>query len=410
MKGFRELAGVVTLPYATPSGELVTKPGHNQGTGVYLAMPPELEPDIPDSPTRGELVQAIKQIWRPWKAFKFASEADRGAMLATIIGAVCRPALPTAPGTVFDAPVQGSGKTLAAEAVAALVRNRRGVAAYTSGANAEAEMSKRVVALCMEGAQVLTLDNIKGHFDSNVLAAFLTSGRVEGERILGGNSTFSGEARLVVLLTSNNASLSRDLGRRFLKVRIDTGAETPQALTFGFDPVERAMAERLAIARGVCMVVAGFHAAGSPVLGQGEAGFPAWARLVRSCVIWLQREGLTTEAGVGAVSDPGACLLEGAGADDPDQIAWGALLEGLAASFGVGETFTAKDLLPVCRVGQPSEIAEALGEFLSPGKRELSALSIGRVLGNRRDRIVGGLALRGGKDRKNANVWWIEKI
>ena len=406
MMAFKELAGVVTVPYVTPAGEIVTRPGHHQGTGVYLALAPELEPEISDTPNRGELVAALRQVWRPWGSFRFASAEDRGAMLATIIGAVCRPALPTAPATVFDAPVQGSGKTLAAEAVAALVRGRRGVAPWTGGNNAETEMTKRMISLCLEGAQALLLDNIKGFFDSNVLAAFLTSGRVEGERILGGNATFSGEARLVVLATSNNASLSRDLGRRFLKVRIDTGTETPQALAFDFDPVERALTERLAVASAVCTIVAGFQAAGAPTLGRGDVGFPAWSRMVRSCVIWLQDEGLTEEAGLGRVGDPGAGLLEDAGNDDPDQIALGMLLHGLHEVFGNGGQFTAADVFKLWQGGQPAEVVEALGEFLSAGKREHTALSIGRALGNRRDRIVGGLVLRAGKlDRTKKQYW-----
>ncbi|WP_374487011.1 hypothetical protein [Zoogloea sp.] len=403
---FRELAGVATVPYATPNGEVVTRPGHHQGTGVFLALAPELEPNIPDSPTRGEVVGALRQLWRPWSSFRFAGDEDRGAMLATIIGATCRPALPTAPGTMFDAPVQGSGKTLAAEAIAALVRGRRGVAPWSGGSGAEAEMSKRLVALGLEGAQALLLDNIKGHFDSNVLAAYLTSGRIEGERILGGNSTFSGEARLVVLGTANNANLSRDLGRRFLKVRIDTGTETPQALRFGFDPVERAIVERQAIAAGVCAVMAGFFAAGSPALGTGEAGFPAWSRMIRSCVLWLQGEGLTEEAGIGHTGDPAASILEGAGADDPDQAALGQLLEGLGETFGLGTPFTASDVLKLWSAAQPTGVVEALAEFLGAGKRDHSALSIGRALGNRRDRITGGLVLRAcGKDRDKKQVW-----
>lgn len=403
---FRELAAVVTAPYATPQGEIVTKPGHHQGTGVYLALAPELEPDISLSPTRAELVAALQQLWRPWESFRFAGDEDRGAMLATIISAICRPALPTAPGTMFDAPVQGSGKTLAAEAVAALVRGRRGVAPWSGGTGAEVEMSKRLVSLGLEGAQALLLDNIKGHFDSNVLAAFLTSGRIEGERILGGNSTFSGEARLVVLGTANNASLSRDLGRRFLKVRIDTGSETPQALSYGFDPVERALVERLSISAGVCTLAAGFFASGAPTLGRGEAGFPAWSRMVRSCVLWLQGEGLTEEAGIGRVGDPAASILEDAGADDPDQAALGQLLEGLREAFGLGTPFTASDVLKLWTAAQPAGVVEALAEFLSAGKRDHSALSIGRALGNRRDRITGGLVLRAcGLSRDKKQVW-----
>lgn len=408
---FANLASVAGLPFVTTSGEVVSRPGYHQGTGVYLALQPADEPDIPASPNRGQLVTALRQVWRPWASFKFASPEDRGAMLATIMGAICRPALPTAPGTMFDAPVQGSGKTLAAEAVAALVRGVRGVAPWAAGQGAEAEMSKRLVALCLEGSQVLVLDNIKGHFDSNVLAAFMTSGRLEGERILGGNTTFSGEARVVVLATSNNANLSRDLARRFLRVRIDTGTETPQALSYGFDPVERALDERLEIGRAACTILAGFNMAGAAMAGRGEAGFPAWSRMIRGCVLWLQAEGLTEAAGIGPVGDPAASILEDAGADDPDQVALGLLLAGLHDLFPRGELFTSSDLLTLWKRGDGAAggealVVEGLGEMLSPGKRDHTAVTIGRALSNRRDRITGGLVLRaGGKDRRDKQLW-----
>lgn len=410
---FSNLASVAGVPFVTPQGDVVSRPGYHQGTGVYLALHSVDEPDIPNAPDRAQLVAALRQVWRPWASFKFAGSDDRGAMLGTILGAVCRPALPTAPGTMFDAPVQGSGKTLAAEAVATLVRGVRGVAPWSTGQGAEAEMVKRLVSLCLEGSQALVLDNIKGHFDSNVLAAFLTSGRLEGERILGGNSTFSGEARMVMLGTSNNANLSRDLARRFLRVRIDTGTETPQALSYGFDPVERALDERLGIGAAACTLLAGFYAAGAPMTGRGEAGFPAWSRMIRGCVLWLQAEGLTEEAGIGPVGDPATSILEDAGNDDPDQIALGQLLRGLHGIFAGGEPFTSADVLALWKGGGGAgeacaDVVEGLGEMLSGGKRDHTALTIGRALSNRRDRITGGLVMRAcGKDRRDKQLWTV---
>lgn len=408
---FDNLASVSGVPFVTPEGEVVSRPGYHQGTQVYLALSPADEPDIPTSPDRAQLVGALRQMWRPWASFRFASVEDRGAMLATILGAVCRPGLPTAPGSMFDAPVQGSGKTLAAEAVATLVRGVRGVAPWAAGQGAETEMVKRLVSLCLEGSQALVLDNIKGHFDSNVLAAFLTSGRLTGERILGGNTTFSGEARVVMLGTSNNASLSHDLARRFLRVRIDTGTETPQALSYGFDPVGRALAERLTIGAAVCTVMAGFYCAGAPMTGRGEAGFAAWSRMIRGCVLWLQAEGLTEEAGIGPVGDPATSILDDAGADDPDQAALGQLLRGLHGIFTNGAPFTSADVMGLWARGDgaggdAADVVEALGEMLRAGKPTHTPKTIGHALKNRRDRITGGLVLRTlGTDRKDKQLW-----
>lgn len=341
MGAIKELNGVVTTPFATPQG-IVTTPGYHAPTGAYLHLPDGVA-SVPECPNRGDVLTALRTLWGPWSSYRFASPDDRAAMLATIIGAACRMGLPTAPGSFFDAPVQGSGKTKAAEAVAVLVRGERGVTPYAEGLGQDGEMVKRLVSLLLVGGTVFLLDNITGTFDSNVLAAFLTSGRLE-ERVLGANQWFRGSGRVTVLATGNNASLSRDLGRRCLRVRIDPGIECPQSAEFSFDPVAKAQAERLSIAIATMTVLQAFFQAGKPKLGRGECGFAEWAGLVRPSVLWLAREGLAEEAGIGALGDPARSILEGASESDPDTAGLRLLLEGLRQSFG-DEPFLARDVL-----------------------------------------------------------------
>jgi len=112
-----------------------------------------------------------------------------------------------------------------------------------------------------------------------VLSALLTDGALS-ERLLGGNVWYSGVARMFVCASSNNASLDRDLSRRFVRVRIDPGVERPNSLGFPFDPIEVALSERLNVARAVLVVIRGYHGAGAPRSGTGDAGFGQWNRLV----------------------------------------------------------------------------------------------------------------------------------
>ncbi|WP_374681966.1 hypothetical protein [Accumulibacter sp.] len=388
----KELKSLVTVPFCTPS-EVVTRPGYHAATCTYAAYDPDLMDAFPLQPDRGALVAALRQIWRPWCAFKFSTAEDRGAMLAAIIGALARPGLADAPGVLMDAPCPGSGKTICAAAVGALLLGRRAPVTPFSGVD-DAELKKQMVANALDGFDWLLLDNVVGLYDSAVMAAVLTGGALR-DRVLGSSLMFDGEIRLNVFLTSNNAALSRDLHRRFIRVRLDTGVECPQALEFPFNPVDRALTERLVIARAVCVVVQGFFAADSPRLGRGDAGFATWSRLVRDCVLWCQREGLSEEAGIGPLGDPAHQIIVEAGRSDPSSQALGLLLHGLQESLG-DDWFYARDVMtlvasPVDQAG--NYVKEAL-ETMCPSRGQLNAKTVGNLLKYRVDTHCDGLVLR----------------
>ena len=118
------LKSLITTPFVTPAG-VVTRPGYHGESETYADFAPDLMADFPTSPSRAELVAALRQIWRPVCAFTFAADADRGAMLAAIVGSLARPGYDLAPGVLVEAPCQGSGTTLCAQAVGAIQLGRR---------------------------------------------------------------------------------------------------------------------------------------------------------------------------------------------------------------------------------------------------------------------------------------------
>jgi hypothetical protein len=196
----------------------------------------------------------------------------------------------------MDAPCPGSGKTICAAAVGALVLGRRAPVTPFSGVD-DAELKKQMVANALDGFDWLLLDNVVGLYDSAVMAAVLTGGALR-DRVLGSSLMFDGEIRLNVFLTSNNAALSRDLHRRFIRVRLDTGVECPQALEFDVQPgrsgADRAAGHCSRSVRCGSRLLCWLALRGSV---RGDAGFAMWSRLVRDCVLWCQREGLSEEAG-----------------------------------------------------------------------------------------------------------------
>lgn len=401
------LNSLVTLPFITPSG-IITRPGYHVPTETYADFDPELMDDFPLTPSRAELVDSLRQTWRPFCGYKFATAHDRGAMLAAVVGALARPSLSLAPGVLVDAPCPGSGKTLLAQAVGALVLGRRAPVTPFSGAD-DAELKKVMVGNLLDGYGWLLLDNVVGVYDSPVMAAVQTSGTLR-DRVLGSNLMFDGAARMNIFLTSNNASLSRDLTSRFIRVRIDSGVERPQALEFAFDPVERALIERLAIARAVCVVVQGFFAAGSPRIGRGDARFPEWSCLVRQCVLWCNREGLSEEAGIGVLGDPAHQIIEEAGRSDPESQALGMLLSGLQDAFG-GDWFYAREVLKLVesQCGAGGVLVREAAELLCPVRGQLNGRVVGNLLRYRVDRQCDGLVLRMTDGGKNTMVYSVQK-
>lgn len=412
----KELKAHVSLPYACPDFRIVQVPGYDAQTGVFADFAPDAFEPVPESPSRSEVVEALRTLWQPWSLFKPATSHDRAAMQSAIFTVVCRCSLDMAPGYLADGPTQGVGKSKSMSALGAVMRGvRTAVTPWVSGSGSESELAKKLVSLLVAGVDYVAFDNVTGTMDSSVLSALLTDGALS-ERLLGGNVWYSGTARMFVCASSNNASCSKDLSRRFVRVRIDPGVERPNGLSFPFEPVEMALAERMNIARAVLVVIRAYHLAGAPRPGSGDAGFSQWSRLVRQCCLWVGESGIAGEAGIGTLGDPAHSIIQQAGADDPSTTAHRLLLCG--ARLVLDAIFTARDLLSVYMsaeyVTDPDDdrglVRDGLGAMLG-GRREVSAVSVGRALAFLRDRIVGGLVLRQcGLDRNGVAQWKVETV
>lgn len=409
----KELKARVSLPYACHDGWIAQVPGYDALTGVFADFPHDAFEPVPASPARGEVIEALRTLWQPWSLFPFATAHDRAAMLSAIFTAVCRCSLDIAPGYLADAPSQGVGKSKSMSALGALIRGSRApVTPWVAGSGSETELAKKLVSLLVAGIDYVAFDNVTGVMSSSVLSALLTDGALS-ERLLGGNVWYSGEARMFVCASSNNASLDRDLSRRFVRVRIDPGIERPNSRAFPFDPVELARSERMNIARAVLVLIRAYHCAGAPRSGTGDAGFSQWDSLIRQCVLWIGESGLAEESGIGTLGDPAHSIIEQAGVDDPDTAALCMLLEG--ARLVLDDPFTARDLVRVYTAAEHSTatdddrvlVRDGLGAMLA-GKRDVTAIAVGRVLAFRRDRIVRGLVLRElGEDRNGSKLWGV---
>lgn len=390
----RYLAGSVDLPYVTPKGEVITRPGWEPTTCLYLNLPPDYTLQMPMSPTAEQIGEALAVMMEPWRAYRFASPDAAAGMLSAVFAAISRPVMDLCPAYVIDAAVQGSGKTKAATALGALIEGRRPAVTAFAASNDD-ELRKRLLSEAVEGQRFTCIDNATGFVKSPTLAAVLTTGRLK-DRILGKSQMVEANVRSLLTLTANNCAMDADLQRRSVQIRIDAG-DAPTHRAFDFDPVTSALVNRRSIAAAVCVVLRAYFAAGAPDIVSGDAGgFADWNRLCRQPVLWLASEGMADALPWGSLADPATSMLADPADTDPEVEALRNLLRALW-SLSRGDSFTSSDVGRWRDAGahEPDGPLSAVRDALIDltGKADQSATSLGKVLAYRRDRAAGGLRL-----------------
>lgn len=402
MRGLRPLDAVINAPLIRLDGNVMIVPGYDAETRLLLDVSEELYP-ITERPTAEELRQAFDYLWKPFENFPFCEPVDRAVMLCALITAVQRPVLTTAPAFAFDAPRQGTGKTLLAECCAILATGER-PNAWPHIEKNEEETRKRLLTALRSGTRVLLWDNIVGQFDSPALAALLTSD-VYTDRVLGASASEAYPNRLVVLLTGNNFTPSGELPRRVLTCRLDAQSERPYTRDFTFNPADVCMEQRQGLIAAVLTLLRGFISAGSPKVSSAAVGsFSVWDASVRQAVLWIGQN----VAPAAMMGDPLDSILSRAESDPVDE-ALSALMISWRTVFG-DKPVTARDLIDIHR--RQSHIGDDARRCLADALEELSyggnptAKGVGKMLSFKRDRIIGGLQIVRGSTKRDGVLSW----
>lgn len=389
-RNLHELRGVITAPTITETGFIVKRSGYCHRTKLFLDMSEEM-PYIPDEPTKQQVINAVNVLMMPFLDFPFVGASDCAAILGSLLTAVVRPVLPTAIGFAFDAPTQGSGKTLLARCVGILAGGvDPNVTPHTAGG--DEEIRKRILSLLVQGDDVIVWDNVLGVFDSAALAALLTSPNYQ-DRKLGASELISVPNKALFIMTGNNITFVGDMPRRILKCRIDPQTDQPFAREFAINPIAYCLEHRAAMNAAAITIIRGYQHHIKQGLTQPAAGrmasFELWDQLVRQPIHWLNKQ---------VTPDKYADLMDvvrEAQANDPEQEALYDLLVTLRDKMP--PEFTSSDLWrKIEREYVNKPIAEAI-EALAH-KPIKNAKQIGNQLMYRVGRIVGGLSLEAYQD------------
>ena len=407
----KQLNAVISTSTLRPDGSVLSTLGYDEKTRLLFDAD-EIPQPVPHSPTQEQAKVALDKVWNVFKTFPFVSSLDRAVHLAAILTAAVRPILSTAPAFAYDAPVQGSGKTLLARCIGALATgNDPDIWPHTYGRDDE-ETRKRLFTALRSGARTIVWDNVVGTFDSAAMASLLTADRYR-DRVLGKSEASVIPNRALILLTGNNLTLTGDMSRRVLVARIDPRMDKPYTRAFDVNPLAVCITDRQEMIAAALTLIRYYLSANVDRLGQGRmASFETWDDWVRQTIMYVDRELAPGEFGdvmekvrVNQVSDP-------------EQEALGMLLHALQSNFG-NSSFTAADVRKKTKlagfsnseedqISVEAQLHDAVEGFKT-GRGDLTSKSLGRILMFRKDRIVDGLSLEKEGDIKGISQWRVRR-
>ncbi|MBF0383157.1 MAG: hypothetical protein HQL69_19215 [Magnetococcales bacterium] len=419
VRNLRPLKGVITAPSIRPDGTIFDQPGYDLKTQL-LFIPSGDVPLILTKPTHRQIRRAAKKLWQPFRLFPFVDAVARGVHFAAMLSALTIHVFKTRPCIGYDATSPGSGKTLLAQCLGALVLGR--TPGVYSPTNNDEEIRKTVFSALTAGETLIVWDNVDEDFYSKHFANLLTTPTING-RPLGESMIKHVPNTSLLVVTGNNLTVTKDMGRRMILARIDPEDENPEKRPFDFNPLEVCLEQRQELNAAGLTVLCGFIETGKPrQTDDGPLGsFEDWDEWIRQCVVWIGNE-----IWPGQFDDPLLSSKESA-ENDPDRESYIALLEAWRECYGDHAVPLSEVMVTVNKEQQkglkkgvdsgpfkdpePEEILVGAIQDLSGVRGDLSSQSLGRMLSNRKGRVVNGLRLVQGKKKRNgAFRWKVEEV
>jgi len=397
---FPALDAVVESPILRMDGTVLSTPGYDAPSHVFFALPKGATvPQIPDKPITDDVVEARDLVLEMLADFPFANQSSLANAFGLALTPIVRRTISgTVPMALVNAPQQGTGKTLLAKILMLAATGR--LPAMKPAPHEETEWQKLISAILSVGSPATIFDNVEHKLVSASLALVLTAKEWE-DRKLGVNTELLRLPNVCTwIATGNNLSLGGDIPRRCFEIRLDAKVSRPwergkfrhpDLMGWVVENQTRIQAALLTIARA-------WFAAGQPVPAKDAkviGGFDSWSHVIGGILDYACVEGF-----LGNLDE----TYEFADEDGPQ---WEGFLEAIADVYGVGSSFTVKDLVP--RLASNSQLKESLPDIFEDSK------SLERRIGRAFSKRVG---TRYGKDqwhleragkKKSAAVWLVNR-
>ncbi len=307
--GLPILNGITTAPILSPNGEIHWARGFHEASGLYCTGSQSLE--IPAFPTREQAEICLDLIRDYFQTFPFADAEfdksgscpvvnrsapirhDESAFLCALFTAVCRPSLPLAPGLLVTAPGisgAGTGKGQMVRAITLIAYGQQ-PSCFTASQRID-EFDKLLDSAIVDAMQVIFIDNMNSSpngetLRSDKLASILTEPTVAIRR-LGSTGMVRLKPITFVAITGNGLSVSEDLARRFLSVKLDAKMEDPETRPFPSGFLDRISCQRLQLLTCVLTIWRwGIQNSSALKSGKPLGSFEVWGSWVRDPLLSL---------------------------------------------------------------------------------------------------------------------------
>jgi putative DNA primase/helicase len=220
------LMRITEIPTFLPDGSLHMTPGYHPASGTVYDPPPGVTiPEVPACPSLDDVTLANALLDELLHDFPFVQPADKAHAKALFLLPFVRDLIPEAtPNHLIEAPTPGSGKGLLVDVILRPTTGHH--PGIVTEARDEDEWRKRLTSHLKEARAVLLLDNIHRPLDSAQLAAALTALYWE-DRLSGTNELLKVPVRCVWVTTGNNVVLSSEMARRSIRIRLDPKIDRP---------------------------------------------------------------------------------------------------------------------------------------------------------------------------------------
>jgi hypothetical protein len=425
------LTGIRSTPLVCLDGRIVDAPGYDGETGLFFDIEPDHFPKlrrylcyqkpIPKNWLNGlraldispvEAEHAARQFERErnlaekqaaaalayltdevFAEFPFRGEVDAHAAVAALLTALVRQVLDVAPGFLFGASQQASGKTELMKLVGRVVEGT--APAMNQWSMQIEERQKGIFSALLAGRQYLMFDNLRdgAKLDCPIIAQLVTTGVMEGRK-LGASEMKQLPAAVFLAFSGNNITLADDMSSRVIEVYLDAGMERPDTRSFRRDLGRWIDEHRPEIVEAALKIIVAYLDAGVPAMPSKASRFPQWDCMVRFPIMFAGGEDIAAAFDRAHDADPTRELLR----------------EMLAAwrSANGDKALTSSEILDA--IGgefspQYDHFREALQALAGDGRRlQLSAKALGQHLKRFVNRTLDGMTLRSNYD-SNRKIW-----
>lgn len=381
------IIGVTTAPLLTASGTISRLPGYCPDSCYYISST-HLWPVW-----QGTTKEAVDYIEGEILGdFPFETQSDRANAIAVMLLLICRPAIRgQTPLHLIEAPSQGTGKSLLARVLLMSVLGSE--IAATPGTRDEEEWRKKIAAGLLEGRAYIFFDNIEHKLDSAALAGVLTTG-LWVDRILGQSRNINVLVKCAWLATGNNVTLSRDILRRTVRIRLNAGVERPQDRS-GFkhaDIEAYVITHRVTIVSALLAIIQPWLDAGRPATTKRIMGsYESYTNVIG---------GILDCAGVKGFLD-NADDFRAMG--DGEELAWAEFYQRWWNHFGA---INVKGGELLAEFNLDEDLSVLVGD-----KGELSQKQrLGKLIHSRIGVVAGGFRIAQGSFRAGSNVYRLEPV